>query len=374
MELVYHLLYAIGLTHEGSLVEIQPILLDYEAAGSGGHQFPHNSRLANATPPSNQTSTMCRQIAWTAQSLLRCRFTSEQQARDFIQAFNQAVSAVFDTSSMCIPFAHADQTWPERQLRQHLNVMCREENRRNVGFAALERYFHNGTRAFRVLGNSRVEPVAMENLPKQIYHLHAVVCSLRKYAQVYEEKRYACAECNLYMSMTCHDCSIYRFNAIIQNLPSSQSQTCISSNEDELTAKAIDLVLRSEQFKEQFGRSGSQDSFTSVSDAPSYRVQRLQRRRIAVPSSPPLLVRVQFATVKEAYAFIRLFRAVHQVELEASESKESIMRKAFAQSDLTPPELALSYALKDYCREKNSQAAGRFYTRYGKVYEKRMTR
>jgi hypothetical protein len=257
---------------------------------------------------------------------------------------------------MRVPFAHADQTWPERQLRHQLQAFCKERNR-SGGRRWNERLFHNGVQVFKLVGNSRVGTVRLEDLPPPIRHSHSVVCTLRKYAQLYEEKR---------------------FNAIIQNLPlriDSFHQAPIPQSDNDLLDKLVARVLHSEGYRESLGR-GSAESLANA----GYRVHRLQRRQfqpaagISRRPPPPPLVRVQFESAREAASFIRQFGAVYRMEIDIA-FKHDGAKRAYAHPDLTPPELALSYALNDYCRGGHNGGGGggrggRYYTRHSKVFER----
>uniref|UniRef100_A0A915E218 Uncharacterized protein n=1 Tax=Ditylenchus dipsaci TaxID=166011 RepID=A0A915E218_9BILA len=172
-------------------------------------------------------------VEWTDTVLIRVPFKADYTARLFQVKFNRLVPEVFDKISVRTPFAHLDCTRPERDLRFRLQAFCREKNvaarsfqmaakRDGFEWTGVEQYFHNGVQLFK---KSYFHITALKLQPdSEIQHLHSIVASLKKYSQLYQDKK---------------------LSAIIQNFPRPTLMTK-EMDMEQLNAAVYRVVLTNE--------------------------------------------------------------------------------------------------------------------------------
>lgn len=131
---------------------------------------PYISYMIFDTKMSNSHFMEVLPQAWgNSLVLIRLRFKNDSLACRFKYSFNQTVKLnreVFAAlTQICPPFAHRDQTRPERELRLVLQNFCVQKNTSERGnfeirggdgadtFEHVTRvhYFHNGVQLFKVL-------------------------------------------------------------------------------------------------------------------------------------------------------------------------------------------------------------------------------
>ncbi|KAI1714867.1 hypothetical protein DdX_08136 [Ditylenchus destructor] len=373
MDLVYSLIFQV-IKHLGPKnlqpLEVRPILLNKKGTHSQNPpaSASHGQPIMSQNPSTmnyklSKTTAKEEGLKWTDVVLVRVKFESEDLANKFRRIFNKMASDVFDKMTVRIPFVHPDLTRPERDLRFRLQDFCRQSNSgtrqmgrnaRTDGFMAAPsgHYFHDGVQLFKKSVDGTFVSIVKLDVNSEIQHLHSVVATLKKYAQLYQDKK---------------NC------AIIQNFPSSNIHDSNPTADLEQIRSVVYQIVNSDEFR----ASASQCQIVPVE------ISRVARNRIKLAGqiSPPELVRIRFGSHQAASCFIKCFAKwnsdgnMKSYGDSSSISTANPARKGqpFAHRDLTPPELALRYSLRDFCKEKNSEDGNPgcyFYQRHYKIFEK----
>ncbi|KAI1717698.1 hypothetical protein Ddc_09859 [Ditylenchus destructor] len=373
MDLVYSLIFQV-IKHLGPKnlqpLEVRPILLNKKgthsqnlpASGSNGQPIM-SQNPSTMNYKLSKTTAKEEGLKWTDVVLVRVKFGNEDLANKFRRIFNKMAPDVFDKMTVRVPFAHPDLTRPERDLRFRLQDFCRQSNpgtrqmtrnARTDGFRAAPsaHYFHDGVQLFKKSVDGTFVSIVKFDVNSEIQHLHSVVATLKKYAQLYQDKK---------------NC------AIIQNFPSNNTHGLNPTDDSEQIRGAVYQIVNSDEFR----ASASQCQIAPVE------ISRVARNRIKLAGqiSLPELVRIRFGSPQAASCFIKSFERWNAKEKgnnyggSSSISITNPARKGqpFAHRDLTPPELALRYSLRDFCKEKNAENDNPgcyFYQRYYKIFEK----
>lgn len=268
-----------------------------------------------------------------------------------------------------------------------------------------ERYFHNGIQLYKEYPSRQTEPVPFQSF-SELQYLHVVVASLRKFAVIFNQKECSVIIQNVDLDNG-SDMDLERITTLVYNVVNTQlfrdrflglqeRNKGIPSpqiNSNSYLPVRIERVERLPQPRNGLNRGGKDEINKKTSDVNADTSVNKSMRK----GRPPL-IRATFRSKEAAQAFCQLFKEcqklAEQKEYEAthddgnsscnsysdlSESeifigkeensskkghknnrkhaKTSLFPNAFAHRDLTPPELALGYALRIFCREKNGSSS-----------------
>uniref|UniRef100_A0A915MH59 Uncharacterized protein n=1 Tax=Meloidogyne javanica TaxID=6303 RepID=A0A915MH59_MELJA len=250
--------------------------------------------------------------------LLRVRFNFPEVALYFLQTFNRTVFNVFDRHAVKVPFVHADLTRPERLLRNRLQQICQQKNAGRFSSAppmpgqndnysygyyrnlcqSGERYFHNGIQLYKEYPGRQTEPVPFQPF-SELQYLHVIVASLHG-------KEGGGTTINV-------DNSTNKKRGRPPLIRTSFRCKEAAQAFCQLFKECQKLAEQKEYDDTHGGEGEQQNKDKTLSSKKGHKHNKNSRKN----------------------------------------SKICLFPNAFAHRDLTPPELALGYSLRIFCREKN---------------------